>query len=375
MSLDGLRKQIDVIDQYLVSLYKERLLVSGRIAADKILTGKPVQDREREMEKIASVMGKGENEFERHAIAGLYEQIMAVSRKLQYRIIAENEKEEAISFTMVDKLDLENAKVVFQGAEGSYSQAAMESYFCAGIKSCHVETFKDAMEALAGGKADFAVLPWENSTAGYVTEVFDLLAQFDNYIVDEQELLIEHCLLGQKGSSLSEIEAVYSHKMSLLQAASYLGKFPGWKQNVCDNNAFAARFVSESGNNKYAAIAGEKAAEIYGLEVLATGISQSVTNTTKFIIATNQKIFRSGAGKISICFEVPHQSGSLYQMLSHFIFNDLNLNRIESRPIPERDWEYRFFADVEGNLTDSAVKNALRGLKFEAVNLKILGNY
>ena len=159
-----------------------------------------------------------------------------------------------------------------------------------------------------------------------------------------------------------------------MQSARYLNE-RDFKQISMQNNAFAARKVAEDGDKTQAAIASEYAAEIYGLSILAKGINHSSTNSTRFIIVTNQKIFLKNAGKVSICFEVPHESGSLYHMLSHFIYNNLNMNRIESRPIEGRNWEYRFFIDFEGNLSDSAVKNALRGLRDEAQNLRILGNY
>ena len=141
------------------------------------------------------------------------------------------------------------------------------------------------------------------------------------------------------------------------------------------NNAFAARKVAREKDRSQAAIASEHAGNIYGLEILKKGINQSESNSTRFIIVTNQKIFRKDAGKVSICFEVPHESGSLYHMLSHIIYNNLNMTKIESRPIEDRNWEYRFFIDFDGNLADGAVKNALRGLRDEARNMKILGNY
>lgn len=141
------------------------------------------------------------------------------------------------------------------------------------------------------------------------------------------------------------------------------------------NNAFAAMKVKEDGDMSQAAIASEQAAKIYGLDVLEKGVNHSHTNSTRFIIVTNQKVFLKNAGKVSICFEVPNESGSLYHMLSHFIYNNLNMTKIESRPLEERNWEYRFFIDFDGNLADSAVKNALRGLRDEARNMRILGNY
>ena len=174
---------------------------------------------------------------------------------------------------------------------------------------------------------------------------------------------IEHCLLGLPGTEISQIRTVYAHPQSLMQSARYLGAHEDWKQISLKNNAFAARKVSGEGDRTQAAIASEQAAKIYGLDILERGINQSETNSTRFIIVTNQKIFRKDAGKISICLEVPHESGSLYHMLSHFIYNNLSMTKIESRPIEDRNWEYRFFIDFEGNLADSAVKNALRGLR------------
>ena len=159
-----------------------------------------------------------------------------------------------------------------------------------------------------------------------------------------------------------------------MQSSRYLSAH-NWQQISMKNNAFAARKVAEEARMDQAAIASEYAGQVYGLEVLKKGVNNVSSNSTRFIIVTNQKIFRKDAGKVSICVEVPHESGSLYHMLSHFIYNNLNMTKIESRPIEGRTWEYRFFIDFEGNLADSAVKNALRGLREEARNMKILGNY
>ena len=231
------------------------------------------------------------------------------------------------------------------------------------------------MCAIEEGSADFAVLPIENSTAGIVNEIYDLLVEFENYIVGEQIIKIEHCLMGTPGASIDDIKTVYSHPQSLMQSARYLDVHSSWKQISMQNNAFAARKVSEDGDKSQAAIASEQAAKIYGLDILEKSVNNSQTNSTRFIIVTNQKIFLKKADKVSICFEISHKSGSLYHMLSHFIYNNLNLTKIESRPLEDRNWEYRFFIDFDGNLADSAVKNDLRGLRDEARNMRILGNY
>ncbi|MCI5953741.1 MAG: prephenate dehydratase [Lachnospiraceae bacterium] len=374
MDLLELRQQIDVIDSQIVDLYEKRMDVSRQVAEYKISTGKKVFDKQREAEKLAKVKSLTHNEFNSHGVEELFEQIMSMSRKLQYRLLAENGSLGKLPFIGVDELETEQARVVFQGAEGAYSQAAMMQYFGDKVHSFHVDSFRDAMSAIDEGSADFAVLPIENSTAGIVNEIYDLLQEYENYIVGEQIIKIEHCLLGVPGTKLSDIRTVYSHPQSLMQSAKYLSNHD-WQQISMQNNAFAAKKVAEDNDRTQAAIAGEYAAKVYGLEVLDKGINDSGVNSTRFIIVTNQKIFRKDAKKVSICFEVPHESGSLYHMLSHFIYNNLNMTKIESRPIEDRAWEYRFFIDFEGNLADSAVKNALRGLRDEARNMKILGNY
>ena len=374
MDLLELRQQIDVIDSQIVDLYEKRMDVSRQVAEYKISTGKKVFDKQREAEKLAKVKSLTHNEFNSHGVEELFEQIMSMSRKLQYRLLAENGSLGKLPFIGVDELETEQARVVFQGAEGAYSQAAMMQYFGDKVHSFHVDSFRDAMSAIDEGSADFAVLPIENSTAGIVNEIYDLLQEYEHYIVGEQIIKIEHCLLGVPGTKLSDIRTVYSHPQSLMQSAKYLSNHD-WQQISMQNNAFAAKKVAEDNDRTQAAIAGEHAAKVYGLEVLDKGINDSGVNSTRFIIVTNQKIFRKDAKKVSICFEVPHESGSLYHMLSHFIYNNLNMTKIESRPIEDRAWEYRFFIDFEGNLADSAVKNALRGLRDEARNMKILGNY
>ena len=375
MDLLELRGRLDVIDEKIVALYEERMAISSQVADYKIETGKKVFDKVREEEKLKKVRSLTHDPFNAHGVQELFEQIMSMSRKLQYQKLVEAGSLGRLPFIGVDRLETERARVVFQGAEGAYSQMAMLRYFGEQVKSFHVETFREAMMSIEEGSADFAVLPIENSTAGIVSEIYDLLVEFENYIVGEQIIEIEHCLMGLPGTALSQIKTVYSHPQSLMQSARYLNEHEDWRQVSLKNNAFAARKVSEEGDRTQAAIASEQAAKIYGLDILAQGVNQSDTNSTRFIIVTNQKIFRKDAGKISICLEVPHESGSLYHMLSHFIYNNLNMTKIESRPIEDRNWEYRFFIDFEGNFADGAVKNAVRGLRAEPRNLRILGNY
>ncbi len=370
-----LRDRIDEIDHEIARLYEARMGVCREVGEYKIANGSKVFDRQREKEKISAVKTMVHGEFNEKGIGELFEQLMAMSRKLQYQLLTEKGALGKLPFIDVEELDWKNSRIVFQGTEGSYSQEAMFRYFGKEINSFHVQKFRDAMEAIEEGSADFAVLPIENSTAGAVDEVFDLLVEFENYIVDELVLPVRHALAGLPDAALSDIERVYSHPQALMQSARYLDEHRDWQQISVANTAVAARKVLEDDDVKKAAICSEHAAEVYGLKLLDREINDNPANSTRFIIVTNQKIFRKNASKISICFEVSHESGSLYHMLSHFIYNDLNMTKIESRPIEGRPWEYRFFVDFDGNMADPAVKNAIRGLREESRNLKILGNY
>ena len=375
MDLSKLREELDRIDGQIVKLYEERMEYCSQVADYKIETGRNVLDKAREEEKLRKVRALVHNECNAHGVQELFEQIMSMSRKLQYSKLTAHGAGGRLPFIGVDALETDKARVVFQGAEGAYSQMAMMQYFGESVNAFHVDTFREAMCSIEEGRADFAVLPIENSTAGIVSEIYDLLVEFENYIVGEQIIRIEHCLLGVPGAKQEQIRTVYSHPQSLMQSARYLNAHENWRQISMQNNAFAARRGIEDGDMSQAAIASEQAAKIYGLDILERGVNQADNNSTRFIIVTNQKIFLKNASKVSLCLEVSHESGSLYRILSHFIYNNLNMCKIESRPIEERNWEYRFFIDFEGNLADGAVKNALRGLREEARSMKILGNY
>jgi chorismate mutase / prephenate dehydratase len=376
MDLLELRNEIDSIDAKLAELYEKRMKVSEEVAKYKISTGKPVFDKEREKSKISQVKSKASNDFNKHGVEELFTQIMAMSRKLQYQLLNQNGIQDSNSFHLVDSFkDKENIKVIFQGVPGAHSQRAMIEYFGDRIESSFVETFKDAMEVIKRKDADYAVLPIENSSAGIVNTSYDLLVEYDNYIVGEHILKIEQALLGTKDAEISDIKTVFSHPQGLMQSAKYLETYREWKQIGMQNTATSAKKVKEDMDKSQAAIASVEAAKIYGLKVLQEAINFSDTNSTRFIIVSHEPLFTADSNKISIYFEVPHESGSLYNALSHFIYNGINMTKIESRPLESRPWESRFFVDFEGNLEESAVKNALMGLRAETIDLKVIGNY
>ncbi len=365
------RESIDRIDKQMVDLFEERMKVAKDVAEYKRNTGKKVFDPEREAQKLKTLGAMASTEFNERAIQELFSQIMSISRKYQYSLLTEqNEK-----FEELEALPrTAETKVCFFGAPGSYSEQAMIDCFGAEVTSFPAATFKDVMEAVQSGKADFGVLPIENTTTGGITDSYDLLVEYENYLVGEHVLKIEHALLGVPGASIKDIHKVYSHSQGLSQCKKFFDEHPDIRPAVSGSTSESAKKVMEAKDISLAAIASKRAADIYGLEVLAECLNTENVNSTRFIIVTNAKKFLPNANKISICFELPHESGSLYKMLSHIMYNNLNMTKIESRPISGRSFEYRFFVDFEGKITDAAVRNTLNGIREEASRLKILGN-
>ena len=373
--LERYRDEIDEIDSEIVRLFEKRMKVSEEVAEYKIKTGKQVLDPARESQKIHTLKNKAHGDFNSLGVQELFRQIMAISRKRQYQLLTEHGIYGERNFTTVKHVPLENATVVFQGVEGAYSYAAMRQYFGKNIESYHVKTWRTAMEDVTHGKADYAVLPIENSTAGIVADIYDLLMEYKLYIVGEQIIRVDHVLLGMPDAELDDIKQVCSHPQALAQCGKYLEAHPGWKKKEMENTAGSAKRVKEDNDKTQAAIASRQAGELYGLKILAENICYNGQNATRFVIVSKKPIYVKDARKISIFFELPHESGTLYNMLSHIIYNGLNMTKIESRPIPGKSWEYRFFVDFTGKLGESAVENALRGIEAEANVLRVLGNY
>ncbi|MBQ9606375.1 MAG: chorismate mutase [Lachnospiraceae bacterium] len=375
MDLSECREKIDAIDKQIVALYEERMKVSEQVADYKLSNGMNVLDKNREKAKIDAVRELTHSDFNSKGIEELYNHIMSISRKRQYDIMEERGLYARPSFMPLDSLDTDGARIVYQGTEGAYSEEATVRYFGEDCDRRHVDTFKDAMSLIDEGLADFAVLPIENSSAGIVSENYDLLNQFENYIVGTQVVEIHHCLAGVEGSSLDDITDVYSHVQAIMQSRDFLDSHREITAHSFENTALAAKKIATDGLIHQAAICSEHAASIYGLKILEREINFSSKNYTLFIIISNQKVFLKDAKTVSICFEIPDTTGSLYHVLSLFYYNDVNMSHIESRPIPGHPGEYRFFVDFDGNLTENSVKNALHGLREETVNMKILGNY
>lgn len=368
------RKRIDEIDDQIVALFEQRMEAAYEVAKYKMETGKPVYDRQREEQKLAKLGSMSHGAFNERAVKELFSQIMSISRKYQYGLLSH--QDEATDFCRVPKERiLEGGRVYYFGVPGTHTQQAMEEVFSDKIEGVSCQSFQGVMEAVEEGHADFGVLPIENSSTGGISTNYDLLLNYGNAIVGQYVMKIDQCLLALPGVELSEIRTVYSHPQGLLQCRDFLQRHPAYRSEEWGSTAAAAQKVAREGDRTQAAIASRRAAAEYGLNILADSIQQEKNNCTRFIVIGPKEVYTEESDKLALCIELPHKSGALYRILSHFLYNDLNMTQIVSRPIPGRNWEYRFFVDVEGNLDDPSVQNALRGLKEEAAYMRVLGNF
>lgn len=373
VDLEESRKKIDEIDRKILSLFKERMAVTTDVAAYKRSTGKRVFDPVREDEKIKSLCAMVEDEFHQTAVEALFRQMMSISRKYQYQVLGPTVND--IPFRKVDSLDVdEDTRVVCFGEKGAFTEQAMDEVFGKNITSFSRQSFRGVMEAVANGEAKYGVLPIENTSTGGITDIYDLLVDYDVTIVAEHVIRVEQDLLGLPGATLEDIRKVYSHAQGLMQCADFLEKHPEITKETYSSTSGAAKKVADDGDKSQGAIASGRAAEAFGLEIIQPAINFKNQNYTRFIIISNQSIYLSDASKLCLCFEIKHQAGALFNMLANFYYNDLNLTKIESRPIENRTWEYRFFVELEGNIDSPGVGNALASVQEVASKLTVLGN-
>ena len=334
------RNKIDNIDKQIVRLFEERMKLVEDVADYKIKNKKEILDLPREKEKIDSLMSLTSNYVNKQGVKEMFKQVMASSRKLQYSLMPQETED---VFKEISTLSISSGtKVADFGEVGSYTQQAMEENFSSDVITYQESTFRKIMEMISNKEVDYGVLPIENTSTGGIADIFDLLVQFDNYIIKEYIINIEHALLGLQEAKLSDIKRVYSHPQALQQTSSFLEEHSNIKQVQCFSTSYGAKKVLEDVSIDQGAIASLYAAKHYNLKVLEKNINNSSTNQTRFIIISNKMEYIKNANKISVCFELPHESGSLYDVLSHISYNNLNMTNIESRPIVNKNFKYRF---------------------------------
>ena len=366
--LAEVRKEIDEIDRKLLPLFLKRMQCSEKVAALKREAGAPVLNAGREQEILAGVREKG-GDYGAEAEA-LYRSIMSISRMRQHKLLSGGEElrvlEREASRVMPERPEM----VVCQGVEGAYSHQALSFFGEAPIS--FAPTWKQVFEDVKAGRAQFGVLPVENSAAGSVTGVYDLILRYRFFIVGAEAVRVEHCLAAADRET--PVTAVVSHPQALSQCAEYLESH-GLKAVEYSNTAAAAKYVAEQKPKGVAALCSREAARQYRLSILEENVQDEKDNTTRFVIISKEPIFPENAEKISLCFSLPHTPGALHTVLARFALCGLNMTKIESRPIPDKAFTYDFYLDFTGNIHETEALNLICALHDELPRFSFLGNY
>ena len=375
--INDIRKEIDEIDKELVDLYIRRMNCSARVAEYKREHGMPVLDASRERALLNKISELSGSELEGYTRT-LYSTILDLSRSYQHAKLGETSKLYEEIMTAIDstpKMFPERADVACQGVEGAYSQIAAERLF----RSPNIMFFNDwekVFSAIEAGMCRYGVIPIENSTAGSVKKVYDLMISRNFKIVRTVRIKIDHSLLANKGAKLSEIKEIFSHEQAISQCSAFLSSLGAdVKITRVENTAKAAQMVAESGRTDVASISSRSCAIQYGLTTLASAIQDNGNNHTRFICITNNTEIYPGADRTSLMLVTPHKPGALYRILSRFNSLGINLIKLESRPIPERDFEFMFYFDLESSVYSPKLAQLLAELEQECEEFTYLGSY
>jgi chorismate mutase / prephenate dehydratase len=369
--LDHLRKSIDEIDTSMVKLFLERMDIVSKVAEYKIKNSMEVLDKSREEKILNRYLSKIKDTSEKERLKEFLIDLMAISKKVQEKIL----NKDTNTFYNISETAGLTYKVGFQGVAGSFSHQAVIDYFGDNIDTKCFLNFKDVFEGIRNDEIKYGVLPIENSSTGGVAEVYDLLGKYNFHIVGEKCIVVEQNLLGIEGSDISTIEEVYSHAQGFLQCSEFFSDRNNWKLIPYFNTAKSAEYISYENSDNKACVASRKAAELYGLSILKENINDNKNNYTRFIIISKDIEITKECNKISVVMTLPHKVGALFSILKHFVDNNSNLVKIESRPIMGKSWEYFFYIDFNGNLLEGNAKNILSGIKAESLYFKLLGNY
>ena len=376
MDLSDIRQQIDGIDRELVRLFCERMSLSAQVADYKKANNLPifVPARERAiLQKVAELAGPEMENYTRV----LYSMLFELSRSYQSKRNGEmSELYKSISRAIEEtpKLFPQAPIVACQGVEGAYSQIACEKIF----KSPFIMYFKNfdgVFNAIEQGMCQYGILPIENSTAGSVTKVYDLMIRHNFSIVRTFRLKVDHNLLANPGASLANIKTIYSHEQAINQCADFLRGLPGVNVVAVENTAVAAEMVAKSGQKDVAALSSRSCAELYGLNCLASSVQDEGNNRTRFIcISKNLEIY-PGSDKTSIMMVLPHKPGALYKVLARLYTLGINVTKLESRPIPDRDFEFMFYFDLDTSIYSEEYVQLMCELDELCEAFKYLGSY
>ena len=379
--LSEIRESINEVDQSLAQLFEKRMELVALVAEYKIENDIPILNSEREKQVIDRALESLRDKSLSREMEIFFNELMAISREYQSRYIdgkfvaQTRGSDEAWGINALASRETKNLKIGFQGVEGSFSEEALLNYFGREAMTSSFRFFEDVFMAIDRGDVDYGILPVENSSTGSVNEVYDLLRKYGCHINGEIVLKVKQNLLGVKGASMEDIKEVYSHSQGFQQSAEFFKEHPSWKLIPYHNTALGAKLVSEAGDISRAAVASERAAAIYGLDILKENLNFNSKNYTRFVIVGKDLELDESSDKISVVLTVRHKAGSLCDVLRLFSQEGLNLLKIESRPIMDKSWEYFFHLDFEGNLQDPHVSRIMEEIRSRTTYFKILGNY
>ncbi len=372
--LELIRSEIDKIDDQISSLFIERLNLVKDVAECKKSISKSINDTSRE-DKILYRIAKDKPEEFKYYIKELYQTIFATSKSYQSKLISSSSK----SIEKINKA-IENeqpfpitATVACQGVPGSNSSVACKNAFAISDIT-YFKSFEGVFNAVEKGFCEYGVLPIENSTAGSVLEVYDLMNKYSFHIARSVRVKVNHCLVGVKGATKKDIKKIISHSQALSQCSSYL-KDLGINSESVENTALAAQLVSENNDKSLACLCRKECAEIYNLEVLEENVQDNASNYTRFIVISKDLQVFEGSNKISIITSAPHETGSLSKILARFSALGLSLTKLESRPIIGSDFEFLFYFDFEGSVKDKSCVNLISELENTSSHFVFLGCY
>ncbi len=372
MELKDYRDQIDQIDDEIVRLFQQRMDVAAQIAAYKKEHDLPIMQASREREKLADLSGKTREELQSY-LRVLYSLLFELSRTYQARG-SRTELYERIADAIdnTPKLFPRSASVACQGVEGAYSQLACERLFAA-PNIQYFRSFEGVFSAIEAGFCRYGILPIENSTAGSVKRVYDLMVSHNFSIVRSVRLKVNHCLLAKPGST--EIHEVFSHEQAISQCAEFLKTLGDIKITRCENTAVAAQTVAASERQDVAALSSRFCAELYGLDILRSGVQDVGNNHTRFICISKQPEIYPGADRTTLMLVLPHKPGSLYKVLARLYALGINLLKLESRPLPDRDFEFLFYLDLETSVYSDEFVQLMCDIGSFCEEFKYLGSY
>lgn len=376
MDIQEIRKEIDRVDDQFVKLFNERMHLSAQIAEVKREQDLPVLNVRREREILNEVAAKSDPELANYSQV-LYSLIFELSRSYQEKLLkTESELHKKISRAIGETPALfpQSAHVACQGVEGAYSQLACERIF-KNPNIVYFKNFEGVFSAIESGFCQYGILPIENSTAGSVKKVYDLMISHNFSVVRSVRLKVDHNLLAKRGTKLGEIREIFSHEQAINQCADFLQTLPGVKVTQVENTAVASELVASSDRNDVAALSSRVCAELYGLEVLRASVQDEGNNRTRFLcISRNLEIY-PGADKTSIMLVAPHKPGALYKILARLYVLGINVTKLESRPIPDRDFEFMFYLDLETSIYSEEFVQLMCELDGMCEEFTYLGSY